>query len=287
MTLPNFIIAGVPRAGTTSLVGYLRQHPQIFMAEGEPRFFLHNPDPTDTSEVYDLKIDVRSLPEYEALFEGVTDEKAIGEKTPFYIYAPGAMGRIKATLPDVRLVFSLRNPIERAYSSYWLAVRNGQDVGSVEEFLTPSSDYIATGYYYAYLCRWYQTFDPARIKVVIFDDLKQSPQAVFQDLCRFLEVDDGVVLADTTAKNAGAKPSNRALAKTIKGIRSSAVFETIRPMIPKAWREPLKQMEAKNYEKPPAIDKDLVARLRPLFEDDIRQLEGLLGRDLSVWRTRP
>jgi hypothetical protein len=96
-----------------------------------------------------------------------------------------------------------------------------------------------------------------------------------------------VVLADTTAKNAGAKPSNRALAKTIKGIRSSAAFKTIRPMIPKAWREPLKQVEAKNYEKPPAIDKDLVARLRPLFEDDIRQLEGLLGRDLSVWRTRP
>jgi hypothetical protein len=115
MTLPNFIIAGVPRAGTTSLVGYLRQHPQIFMAEGEPRFFLHNPDPNDTSEVYDLKIDVRSLPEYEALFEGATDEKAIGEKTPFYIYAPGAMGRIKATLPDVRLVFSLRNPIERLH----------------------------------------------------------------------------------------------------------------------------------------------------------------------------
>lgn len=286
MTLPNFIIAGVPRAGTTSLVSYLRQHPQIFMAQDEPRFFLQSTDPNDP-EVYNGKVKAKTLAEYEAEFAGVTDEKAIGEKTPFYFYSPGAIRRIKAMLPDVRLIFSLRNPIERAYSTYWMAARMGKEMPPIEEFLGPDSDTLVGGRYYSFLCQWYQAFDPSQIKVIILDDLEQSPQVVFEDLCRFLEVDDTVVLADSTAKNASAQPTNRTLAKMVTTFKGSAAFNASRALIPQDVRTQLKRYLYKTYQKPPPVDRKLTARLRPLFEDDIRELEGLLGRDLTIWRTRP
>src|SRR5690242_17389826 len=115
--LPNFLIVGAHKAGTESMRMYLMEHPQVFMTEAhEPNFFAlegtakFNPDGTPTRPWMLQSGAVYTIDEYEALFDGVTDERAVGEKSPIYLRNPDAPARIKERLPGVRLVAVLRNP---------------------------------------------------------------------------------------------------------------------------------------------------------------------------------
>lgn len=106
--MPNFLIIGAPRAGTTLLYEGLWRHPEIYMSPvKEPWFFCEE----------ELQI-VQDLETYRALFSEVRDEEAIGEASTIYLYSPKAPLCIKQHLPDARLVATLRNPVERAYSQF-------------------------------------------------------------------------------------------------------------------------------------------------------------------------
>ena len=103
MTLPNFLVIGVPKGGTGSLHDYFRQHPEIFMPRlKEPRFFSHD------GRGNRVKFPVQTLEEYEALFEDAAGATAVGEATPHYLSFPEAAGRIHALLPGAKLIASLR-----------------------------------------------------------------------------------------------------------------------------------------------------------------------------------
>jgi Sulfotransferase family len=98
MTMPNFFIIGAQKAGTTSLYYYLKQHPQIYMSpRKEPHFFegMHS----DFYRPARATLPVTDLADYQALFEGVTDEKAIGEASASYLYSPKAPALINAPSP--------------------------------------------------------------------------------------------------------------------------------------------------------------------------------------------
>jgi len=125
MQLPNFIVGGALKAGTTSLNYYLKQHPDVYMSPfKEPRYFAYDPaGPTNGDS--GLHFPVTTLEQYAELFAGATNEKAVGEVSPHYIISPIAPRRIHDTLPGVKLIFSLRHPVKRAYSVYWQAVRLG------------------------------------------------------------------------------------------------------------------------------------------------------------------
>ena len=119
--LPNFLIIGAAKGGTTSLYHYLNQHPQVYMSPmKEPRFFaleneklnFQNPDKAIN------KTSVTSLSEYYKLFDGVTNETAIGEASPLYMYSTKAVERIAHYVPTAKLIAILRNPVDRAYSCY-------------------------------------------------------------------------------------------------------------------------------------------------------------------------
>ncbi|MGQ9662575.1 MAG: sulfotransferase domain-containing protein [Kiritimatiellia bacterium] len=108
MTLPNFLIVGAPKAGTTSLFDYLGQHPEVYTPPvKEPCFFSSG-----------LPAFTHDLAEYEALFAGQTTQTAIGEASTTYLYDPDAARRIHDLLPEARIIIMLRNPAERAYSEW-------------------------------------------------------------------------------------------------------------------------------------------------------------------------
>ena len=134
MTMPNFLIIGAVKAGTTSLHDWLSQHPQIYMSSiKELNFFAFE---GDNLEVFKGKFNKEYLAGFETTlqgyrkhFQGVTNEIAIGESSPTYLYHPKAPERIQHYIPDVKLIAILRNPVERAYSNYLHTIRD-----SIEPF---------------------------------------------------------------------------------------------------------------------------------------------------------
>jgi hypothetical protein len=204
VTMPNFFIIGAQKAGTTSLYYYLKQHPQVYMSpRKEPHFFkgMHS----------EYRKRGRSLPpvtdlgDYQALFEGVTDEKAIGEASASYLYSPKAPALIKRSIPDAKLIAVLRNPADRAYSNYLYCVKMGREpLASFAEALQaeekrirenwgPLWHYRQKGFYYSQVKRYFDVFGQDQVKVYLYDDLRGKPSSMLGDIFRFLDVDETFV----------------------------------------------------------------------------------------------
>lgn len=274
MTLPNFLIIGAAKAGTTSLHHYLRQHPDVFMAPREPRYFARaGADPSSPV--------IWTRDAYEQLFDGVTTERAIGEASPQYLNHPTAVDEIAAVLPDAKLIVSLRNPADRAYSSYLGRLIAGSERRSPEEVLQPGTSYIESGFYFPALSRYFERFDRERIKVILFDDLIRDAQAVVRELFAFLEVDSSIEV-DTDAKHGSAAAP--------RSVRANAAFwkavEVVRAMVPPSMRGTglAGRAHALLRRRPEPLSREIRARLLAAFRDDIARTEALIERDLSHWK---
>ena len=273
MTLPNFIIPGAAKAGTTSLYEYLKQHPDVFMSPlNEPGYYW-----SEAPTLEDAPI--RTREQYEALFADVQQERAIGEATPRYLQSPTAAERIQRDLPGARIIIALRNPADRAYSSYLGRLRGGRERRNVAEAMQPGSYYFETSLYYESLLRFYERFE--RIKVVLFDDLRKDANAVMRDIYAFLEVDPSFEPA-LEIYNRAAVPRSMALntmfVKTTDALRRIAPpFLRNRGLTPRL--HPLLLGPAAPL--PPAIREHLLDE----FRDDIEKTSSLIGRDLSMWFT--
>ena len=121
MTMPNFLLIGAGKSGTTAIYRYLQAHPQIYMsALKEPQFFAIAGQPiSDFPDLrgYEQEV-VTDLQSYEQLFARFAGEVAIGEASTWYLYNPQALDRIQQSLPNVKLIAILRHPVERAYSHF-------------------------------------------------------------------------------------------------------------------------------------------------------------------------
>jgi hypothetical protein len=274
MVLPNFLIIGAAKAGTTSLYHYLRQHPEVYMSPvKEPRYYWYE-------GLAEGRLEIVSRIAYERLFRDVTSQRAVGEATTHYLNSPTAPDRIAADLPGVRLVVSLRNPADRAYSSYLGRLQGGEERRGVEEAMRPGSYYFESSLYHPNLSRYFERFARNRIKVLLFDDLVANPRAVVQDLYEFLGVAPTFDVDVTTLHNRAAVPrslvANRILVKTgqiIHGLlplsmRNTGVTGQIQRLLLRR-PEPL----------PPAIRRQLLEQ----FRDDICKTAALIGRPLSHW----
>lgn len=181
MVLPNFLIIGAAKAGTTSLYSYLKQHPDIFMSSWkEPKFFSLEGEKLDfqgPSQIINTD-SINNLESYLELFEGVKDETAIGEASPIYLYSPKAPANIKKYIPDAKLIVVLRHPAERAFSSFAHLIRAGYETLSFEEALeeepqrikekwAPLWYYKEKGFYAQQLERYFELFDREDRKSVV------------------------------------------------------------------------------------------------------------------------
>lgn len=175
---PDFIIGGAPRSGTTSLFRWLAAHPAVSMPERkEIRFF-------DSNYEKGVAWYLRQLPQ--------PDAGLVGEASPRYFAHPDAARRIGCSFPKARMVFVLRDPVERAYSDYLMDRARGRAGGTFEETLGDAdhwSRYVETGYYATHLRRFYAAFSAEQVAVVLLDDLVDDPEGAFARVCRFLGVE--------------------------------------------------------------------------------------------------
>ena len=301
MTMPNFFIIGAQKAGTTSLYHYLKQHPQVYMSPvKEPFFFNHEIDPNGKvlKERFGgpgrpRKPRFANLDEYRALFEGVRDEKAIGEASVLYICVPGTAERIKRYAPEAKAIAILRNPADRAYSAFLYNIRIGAEpVNDFGRALREEEDrirhnwayvfrYRSRGLYYAQLKRYYEVFGSERVGTWLYEDLKDDPVGVSQSVFRFLGVDDAFV-PDTSSRYNPASVPKGELARII--IRfMNATLPVVRKILPSARKvRPLISGRILTDESPP-IDPEIRRELIEGYREDILKLQELIGRDLSAW----
>ena len=294
MTLPNFLIIGAPRCGTTSLYEYLQQHPDVFMSEvKEPHFFAFEEDsaPERLPEPDDY---IRNFAEYCALFEPGKAKKAIGEASSMYLESHEAPARIHRMIPDARLVALLRNPADRAYSHYTIhreifidpapTFREAleQEPQRIRDGWRSNWRYREHGFYAKHLTNFYKHFDPSQVRVYLFEDLTKRPQETLADLCSFLGIDPSFSFDTSTAHNPSAAPRNPELHKFL--LKPSPVRGIVKALVPEklrvATRDALRQM---NREKPAALDEATRQEMLDGYREDIAQLEQLLRRDLSHW----
>ena len=292
MTLPNFLILGAQKAGTTSLFNYLGQHPEVYASPiKEPHFFDHEGEKRPYAGPGRIPGPaVQSLKEYEGLFAGVRGEKAVGEASPTYLYLPGVAERVKRRLPEARLIAILRDPTERAYSAYQHAVRNGREPlrsfaaaladedRRVREGWHPIYHYRGRGFYHAQLSRYFDLFGREQVRVCLYDDLRSDPFGMLRGIFRFLGVSDSFTPDTSTRYNLSGVPKNRAVAGLVK--RLGGLTPAVKRVVPFETRQRIK---GRIFVKAPPLEPAVRRELVEAYREDVLRLEDLIGRDLSAW----
>ena len=298
MTMPNFLIVGAAKCGTTSLYHYLGQHPDTFMSPvKEPNFFaLEGEKPAFRAPGADERINrwsVTDPDEYRKLYEGADGERAVGEASPVYLYSEKAVGRIKHHVPGAKLIAILRNPAERAYSGFLHLLLNGRetvkDFGEAlaleEERKRENWDWIwhykSMGFYHEQLMRYREVFDPAQMKIFLYEDLERDPLGVVRDAYAFLGVDASFVPRPPARYNATGIPRSRRLNNLLR--KDSVLKSAVKPLLPKKFRRKLLlNMQNRILVKPPFPERER-KQLGEEYREDVLKLQDLIGRDLSGW----
>jgi len=298
--LPNLLIVGAAKSGTTSLHYYLRQHPEIYMSPvKEPKFitaqFVRFPlrgvgdDRTERQIVKDLR-------SYKALFAKAKREKVLGESsTDTMYYYDRSIPVIREILGQPKILIILRNPVERAFSNYLHLVRDGRETLSFEEALEQEESrirdnwnyfwhYRSLGLYANQVKAFLEAF-PAT-KVVLFDDLRKDLPGLLREIFTFLEVDPSFTVKIPSAPlNVSGVPKNKLFQAVLDG--DNPFLRTVRRLLENTpLEDPLSRIMAKvrkmNLEKI-KMDSRTRKSLIEFYEPDIRELSRIIDRDLSSW----
>jgi len=297
--IPNFLIIGAAKSGTTALYRYLKQHPEIFMPyRKEPHYFSFTDITKNTSGPGDyVRTAITDEREYQKLFDTVKTEKAIGEASPTYIYIPGTAQRIYAEIPNSKIIAILRHPADRAFSAYMHLVRDGfeqeldfekalkKENERIKSNWGPIWHYKKAGLYYEQLLPYYKLFPRNNILIIVYDDYKKNPQEVNQRVFKFLEVDD-CFQPDMSAKpNVSGIPKNKNWQSLMSYFfDKNNFFRTISRRIFSEqfrWRitSGLRNKNLVQLKMEPEIRTELI----DYFREDILSLQQLINCNLSHW----
>ena len=296
MTMPNFLIIGAPKAGTSALYHYLQQHPQIYMSPmKETKFFAFEGEqinfqgPGDSTLKY-----ITDIEAYRALFKHVSNEVAIGEATPWYLYSPKAAERIQSYIPNAKLIAILRDPVERAHSHFLSHVSRGwEPLNDFSQAMLAEEDrirnnwsypwyYKQRGFYAVQLKRYFERFDRNQIKVYLYEDFKADSQSILKNIFQFLGVDNSITPNTDRKYNVTNMPTNRVLDKFIKC--SSPIKPYIKPLLLSKLGRQIKTNFLKlNSRNKPSLSTETRRQFVEEYKEDILKLQDLIQRDLSQW----
>lgn len=293
--LPNFLIVGASKSGTSSIYHYLRQHPDIYLSEKqkEGRYFSQMQNCFEGPGDKNVETTVtRDLQSYSALFENCGNQKAIGDISPEYLFFfRESIPLIKKTLgKDVKIIIILRNPVDRAFSGYTHFRRDRRETLSFEEALAAEPErksknwlwawqYENSGLYHEQVKAYLDNFQ--NVLVLIYEDFKRNEQEVLREICRFLEVSDDFTFDTSYKYNVSGDPktpllyqleSSRGFVKLVKKIIPKSLVAKIK----KKWTGEKQMIKSE-------MPGETRQKLIDFFREDVEKLEMLLDRDLSDW----
>ncbi|MEM8756816.1 MAG: sulfotransferase [Planctomycetota bacterium] len=266
MTLPSFVIIGAMKCATSTLASQLAAQPGVFVSDPkEPNFF-------SDDEVY-----ARGTGWYVSLFESAAEGDLVGEASTHYTKLPThpkAAERLREHLPDAKLVYVMRHPIDRLVSQYvheWSQKLVG---GPIDDAVRANEWMIDYGRYAMQLEPWLEAFGPDRVLPVFAERMRAEPQSVLERVCTFLgyvgtpewrELGDQNVSAARTRKS--ALRDAVVDAPGLKQLRRTLVPKTLRTRVRSLW-----QMKER-----PVLGEQLRAELESVYDEDLGRLGRLLG----------
>jgi len=208
MSAPNFLIVGERRSGTTTLARWIEAHPEIYLHPKMDMAFFWDRELVGAKEWIDGKVDYdkwyieHSKEDYEANFPQETQYKAIGEKSADYLFWEPCHERIQTYYPDIKLVLTLRNPIERAWSMYWNEVGKGRETLTFEEAISQEEEriqksdyakahlsYVSRGNYANSIKNLLKHFKKENLHIIVLEHSIANPEKALRSLYDFLGVD--------------------------------------------------------------------------------------------------
>jgi hypothetical protein len=313
--LPDFVIIGAAKAGTTSLYRVLSQHPDIFMSTPkEPEFFARD-------DIYSQGID-----SYARLFESASPTQLCGEASTLYSLSPLfplAATRIRQHVPNVKLIYVLREPVARAYSYYLQQVKNRQNAtqdpvvhrsfeeclfphnypgrASRDAFLAPFKGhlpddpalFIAGSDYPVQIGAYLAHFERSQMHFVLFEDLMSKPTAALAGILDFLGLDPNRMPSRGMARdNISDDHFDRVRqTETIKGLRNllGPLYAPAR-LLPAGVKKMTRDWLGKSRitagvpgYKPLPMQPETRAFLESQFNPSRKKIEALTGLDLAAW----
>ena len=298
--LPNFLIVGAAKSGTTSLYHYLKEHPEIYMSSKikETSFFV---EPKSILGIgfkdFIKEKGILNFDDYKELYQEVILSKhiAIGEACPSYLtFYKESIPNIIKHLRKPKIIIILRNPIRRAFSHYLRHVRGGTEQLSFEKALENQRkrkeqgwwwgyQFTYIGFYYQQVKAYLNNFE--QVRIYLYDDLKKDTLGLVKNIYDFLGVDISFT-PDTSIKyNASGIHKNKFIHKFLT--KPNMLINTVKPfvkiLISKEKRyKIIEKINNKNLQKP-QMKPETKEFLKNLYRKDILKLQDLIKRDLNSW----
>lgn len=298
MVMPNFLIIGAEKAGTTALYNYLKQHPDIYMSPmKEPKFFSPNQQGAITN-----------IDDYHSLFQAVDQEIAIGESSPQYLNCITAPKLIKQYIPEVKIIALIRQPVVRAYSHYNMMLNLGHKYppNFIKTFRKRMSIYQKSkrieslkfysfqgSFYYESLNRYLNEFHKDQFRVYLYDDFKDNNLEILKNIFEFLEVNKDFTPRISKNWNKSYVPKNAQIHQAQVELlgKPNLLKDILRWLLPDKLRKKLadkvleitRDFRQKNLISLPDLPIKVRQEFTQVYYEDIIKVEKLLGIDLSRW----
>lgn len=295
--VPNFVLIGAAKAGTTSLHRWLAQHPDVFVPRQKELHFFAAPwlrenchGPGDARTLQDIPADWDA---YRAHYAAARGRRAIGDLSPSYFAWWPSRDAIRDRLGRPKILLALRDPVEKAYSQYMHLVRDGRETLSFADALAAEESrarqgygalwrYVASVRYAEPTERFMDRFGAERLKILFFEELVRDPQRVLRDVLAFLEVDPTVAIDTSGVSNRSGAPKSRALAAVLNNPALRRLARSVLPgsLVAKVGA----RATALNTGTKPTLDPVSRARIEERVADDTARLARLIGRELPWGR---
>jgi hypothetical protein len=296
--LPDFLLAGSAKCGTTTIFQYLQRQSSVFLPElKEPFYFsFGNEKPTYTDARFNSKV-IWKTEEYVALFKNAKTSQLIGDASTSYLYTAektiqNVKSLYKEKASDLKIIVILRNPAERAFSHYTHLIRNGIEKLEFSEAITPQNieqrskemwgfDYTGYGLYGAQMEVFKNFFK--HILVLDYAELAQ-PNQMMEKIYTFLDIKNPVKVEEKIEANPSGVPKSKFVTALIRSKRFKKIIKQITPSKALPIFQKMKDSLLKKSIVKPKISEQDNQYLREFFRKDIENLERILNKNFNSWK---
>ncbi len=301
--LPDFLIVGAAKSGTTSLANYLSAHPNIFIPDvKELHFFAFANEPPKFTTPHILgPVLITSLSEYLSFFSSAPTDVILGEASVTYLYQKlyeKVILNIKRYIPrwkELKIIIILRDPVERAFSQYVTRLNDLEELPFNEAVWawkdrerkgwSIAYDYLGLSFYYEPVKAYLENFD--YVKVYLYEDLKERPLWLIEDILKFLGVNNSFVPQNIKKRYNISFVKKSELHHILYRFYCAGIkYNPLKPImkkIPEEIKEKIHSWVIRQVFTKPQLASSVRDPLKEVFREDILKLQDLIKRDLSHW----